>query len=455
MDVQKLQEKRTKMYTDVYTNVIPENFPVQDNLDWNFLIEYAGEDLMMTQYTYTSEKVIEILEKAREILRGDNLTGAGGHNPISLMFQQCIQNVMGSTGMIQHPEREYMLNNEYDALIKNPYDFMLERISPRLNLAYSKSEINHVFAFARYILSVHDLGAIFGSANKYIKDKYGLYSPPAGSGTHQYVPFDFLADHCRGFSHIPLDIRRQPESVIDALEALVPFCIWSGKNKVQSPLGSNMIPTHMGAYLRETDFEKFYWPTFSQIVHMTAERGQAMYIFLENDWTRFLDYLEELPMGTRLYMEYGDAQKFKDRLGKKMILSGFYPLTLLKTGTKQQCIDKAKELIDILAPGGNFCFCFDKKALKLSDVNPENYIAVMEYAIENSKYQNSGQKVSSIHKKDTIKKYHCPEFKSKYIISFEEFKKEFPPIDKRIEPFMREGYEKYTDMLRLNLIHAL
>ena len=286
-------------------------------------------------------------------------------------------------------------------------------------------------------------------------NKYGLYSPPPGSGAHQYVPFDFLADHCRGFSKIPIDIRRQPGKVLEALEALVPMCMWAGQNKVQSPLGSNLIPTHMGAYLKTADFEKFYWPTFLQVVHMTAERGQAMHIFLENDWTRYIDHLEELPMGTRLYMEYGDAQKFKDRLGKKMILAGFYPLVLLKTGTKQECIDKAKELIDILAPGGNYYFCFDKSALRLGDVNPENYIAVLEYVLENSKYENAGEQVTSTKREDTIKKYTCPEFKSKYIISFDEFKKEYPPVDERIEPFMREGYEKFTDMLRLQLVHSI
>ena len=37
----------------------------------------------------------------------------------------------------------------------------------------------------------------------------------------------------------------------------------------------------------------------------------------------------------------------------KMVLR-FYPITLLGTGTKEQCIDKAKELLDILAPGGNY-----------------------------------------------------------------------------------------------------
>ena len=45
-------------------------------------------------------------------------------------------------------------------------------------------------------------------------------------------------------------------------------------------------------------------------------------IFLEGDWTCFIDYLQELPQGTR-FTEYGDPRKFKDKLGKKMVLAVF------------------------------------------------------------------------------------------------------------------------------------
>jgi len=455
MDAKQLAKEREQIYLDLFTNKIPKRFPVEDGLSWNYLIEYAGEDLMLTQFTCTKEKAIEIAEKGMEILRGDRMFPLGGLNPVSLMFQKSRQSVMSSSGMIQHPEVEYMYEDEYDDFIKKPYDFVLERIIPRCNPAYAQGEVLCSFAFARYLLSAYEKAKEYAAASEYIREKYGLHAPPPGSGAHQYVPFDFLADHCRGFSKIHIDIKRQPEKVLEALEALVPFCMWTGENKVQSPLGSNLLPTHMGPYLNMRDFEKFYWPTFEKVVHLTAARGQTMLIFLENDWTRFLDYLQELPAGTRLFMEYGDPKKFKEKLGKKMVLAGFYPITLLRTGTKQQCIDKAKELIDILAPGGNYYFCFDKTALRLSDVNPENYVAVMEYVLENSYYDNAGEPASSIKWEDTIKNYTYPEFKSKYVINFDEYIKDYPPVDPRIEPFMREGYLKYSDMLFLRIPHAM
>ncbi|MCR3922618.1 MAG: hypothetical protein NUK65_08915 [Firmicutes bacterium] len=450
LDVKEMKEFRTKMYTDLYTGIIPERFPVHDGLAMEFLIQYAGKDLMTTQYTYTADSLIDIMEKAREIARGDRLSGGFARNPISIMFQQSIGNVMSKSGMIQHPEHSFMEVEEYDEFIKNPHDFITEKVAPRMNKGYAQGEAKRAISFAAAALASMDFNREFAIANSTMNERYGYFTPPAGSTSPQSVPYDFIADFNRGFSKIPLDMKRNPDKLEEALEAVMPYLIAQGQNKVQSPLGCNMIMTHMGVFLNKSDFEKFYWPTFHKICHICAERGQAMQLFLEGDWTRFIDHLQDLPQGTRMYMEYGDPQAFKDKLGKKMILGGFYPLTLLGYGTKQQCVDKAKEIIDIMAPGGNYFFQFDKSALNPNDVKPENYIAVLEYALENGKYSNAGELVTTAKKEDSIYKYShlYPEFKSQYLMNFDEFKQGYPPVDDRVEPLMRAAYDKYMGMIR-------
>ncbi len=449
IDAKQLKEYRTKLYTDLYTNVIPDRFPVQDSIAIEFLIQYAGKDLMMTQYSYTAPLLIEILEKAREITRGDTLAGGFARNPIALMFQRSRVMTMSKSGMIQHPEESYMNEDEYEEFIKGPHEFLLNKAIPRSYEAFNEGEVMRAINQVKAALATADINREFGIANATMIERYGYYSAPAGSVMGQSVPFDFIADMNRGFSKIPLDMKRRPEQLLEALDALVPYLVWQGTNKVSSPLGANQIMTHMATFLNVKDFEKFYWPTFYKICHICAERGQAMQIFCEDDWTRYIDYLEDLPMGTRMFMEYGDPKKFKDKLGKKMVLGGFYPITLLKSGTKEQCIDKAKELIDILAPGGNYFFCFDKSALNINDINPENYVALMEYVLENSKYDNAGQQVTTMKKEDTIKKFahSYPEFKSKYYVPFDDFKKIYPPADEKVEPLMRAAYEKYSAMV--------
>ncbi|MFZ7121585.1 MAG: uroporphyrinogen decarboxylase family protein [Eubacteriaceae bacterium] len=446
INTKKLKEFRNKMYSDLYAGIIPERVPVEDGLQIEYLIQYAGKDLMTTQYSYNSELLIELYDKIMEIARGDKLSAGFARNPIALMFQQSLGNEMSTSGMIQHPERSFMKANEYDEFIKNPYDFIIEKVEKRSNKGYAKGEVMRAFNFGKYVLSRRDTNMEFAIANSTIIERYGFFDFPLGSVGLQPIPFDFIADFNRGFSNAVIDMKRYPKKFMEAIEALMPFLISIGKTPVNDPLGSNMIMTHMATFLNRKDFEKFYWPTFFKLCHICAERGQAMTIFCEDDWTRYIDELSELPQGTRLFMEYGDPQKFKDKLGKKMILGGFYPITLLKTGTKQQCIDKAKELLDIMAPGGNYFFTFDKGALNLNDIVAENYVAVMEYVLENGKYSNAGQQVTTAKKADSIIKYShlYPEFKSKYIVSFDDFIKEYPPADKRVEPLMRAAYDRYT-----------
>ena len=126
-------------------------------------------------------------------------------------------------------------------------------------------------------------------------------------------------------------------------------------------------------------------------------------------------------------------------------------MMLLKSGTKEDCIDKAKEIIDIMAPGGNFYWRWDKSAYVLKDVNLDNYFAVMDYIREHSYYSNAGDVSMPGDKAATIrtgfaKEY--PEFKSKYIVPFEEFKAQYPYVYEESEEFMRAQYEKYTNTVQ-------
>ncbi len=155
---------------------------------------------------------------------------------------------------------------------------------------------------------------------------------------------------------------------------------WSSKQL------KTFIPLHMAPFMRESDFAKFYWPTFKKLIEALHAAGTSALLFVEHDWTRFLDYLNELPAGTHMMFEYGDPKLIKEKVGKKHIISGLYPLTLLGSGTKQQCIDKAKELVDILAPGGNYVFSYDKVAIFNHDAKPENLIAVNQFVREYAKY---------------------------------------------------------------------
>ena len=454
MNTKELQEYRKKLYTDLYTNVIPDRVIVQDGLGIEFMIQYAGKDLLTTQYCYTDELLDEIFTKAAEdLMRGDIMPAVFARNAISIMIEQSISDCMGKSGFIQHPEHCYMQPDEYDEYIKNPYDFFIEKIAPRQSKQIGKGGAYRSRAVLMRQYAQMDQNAMFGRAAAKLANNYGFHVEPPRSTSITQPPFDMIADFARGFSQIPMDMRRCPEKLKEAMVATMPFLLKWGVPGNINVLGAAKIMTHMPGFLSTKQYEEFYLPAYYDMHHIYAEQDIYIANFLEQDWTRFVDSLEDFPMGTRFYMEQGDMKKFKDTLGKKHVLGGFYPLSILRSGTKEQCIDKAKEILDIMAPGGNYYFCWDKSALSLDDINVENYVAVMEYVRDNYKYDNAGSPVDAgLKKEDTIVKglrSKYPEFQSKYVLSFEEYKKEYPPVDERAEPYMKAAYEKYLAMLPL------
>ncbi|MEG0379550.1 MAG: uroporphyrinogen decarboxylase family protein, partial [Eubacterium sp.] len=218
--------------------------------------------------------------------------------------------------------------------------------------------------------------------------KYGK-APFPNVSTLTEAPYDFMADQLRSFTGISKDIKRMPEKVLAALDAVLPIMVKAGipaPGKPANKLNRVFIPLHMAPYMNKKDFERFYWPTFKALVDELDALGYGIDLFVEQDWTRFIDYLAELPRGCCMIVEYGDPKIFKEKLGDKFILSGFYPMSLLKTGTEKECIDKASELLDILAPEGNYVFHLDKAIIRIKDLNPDNYKAVIDYVAKNGKY---------------------------------------------------------------------
>ena len=105
-------------------------------------------------------------------------------------------------------------------------------------------------------------------------------------------------------------------------------------------------------------------------------------------------------------------------------------LTILKTNTKEQCLDKAKEMLDILAPGGKFYFRTDKSPLTITDIKLENLCAVTEYVRDHGVYANAGETAGLAFNKEDYKVDPSASRKldSKYYRTWEQFKAEHPEI---------------------------
>ncbi|CAB1239469.1 uroporphyrinogen decarboxylase family protein [Clostridium sp. MT-14] len=382
-DVKTLARERTQLFKDLFDGKIPKRVPISVNFPLEFSIQYAGEDLAESQWD--TSMLEGIFEKVCENFVSDILPVQALRFPLYYTILGARNFVMSSSGFLQHPEISGLEAEEYDEFIESPYNCIMEKILPRIYTELNTNPVQRSLVMAKAFKAFYDeVNNVTALYEKLIK-KYG-YSSAGNTNGFVEAPFDFMSDQLRGFRGITGDIRRRADKVAAACEAVTPIMVKGGIPASPSKYGGTFIPLHMAPYIRTKDFEKLYWPSFKREVEELAAAGQPSLLFVENDWTRYVDYLYELPENTRMWFEYGDPKFIKEKLGKKHILTGFYPISILKTGTKQQCIDKAKELVDILAPGGKYMFGFDKAIITADSVKIENLQAVLEYVAENTDY---------------------------------------------------------------------
>ncbi|MEF9918609.1 MAG: uroporphyrinogen decarboxylase family protein [Eubacterium sp.] len=383
MDMKILTEERNQLYIDVQSGKIPKRVPINLNLDGAAALEYAGYNLNKEQYDIKYH--IKALEKAAIDFESDNL---GVTNVRFAHFYKVLgarHFVTGTDGFLQHPEISVIEPSEYDALIEKPYEFLWNKVIPRLYTELDQPWPKSSMALTKGFYTFHDTMAKIGAAKMKLAHQYGK-SDLGGPFAQTDAPFDFIADLLRSFTGISLDLRRVPDKVEAACEAILPLMLKAGAKGTPETRGATMIPLHMAPYIKEKDFKRFYWPTLKTLVEGLVKSNTAVSIFLEHDFTRYLDYIEELPEGCRLMAEFGDPKVFKDRLGDRFVLTGFYPISLLKTGTLEQVKDKAKEIIDILAPGGNYIFSLDKSILRINDVDINLYRELLNFVKEYGVY---------------------------------------------------------------------
>lgn len=377
-------KKMNRLFEDVYDGKIPERVPMFIQNDDAFAVEYAGYDLRVEQYS--TDKVIEAIDKVTADFDVDTI---GASYARLLHFYRILgakNFVQGADGFLQHPEIHTIESDEYDDLIADPFKTIYEKTLPRAYTALEGGGFAAQKALAQAFFTFYASMGKIGAALTAIANKYGKSTYNFASSAACCTPFDMLAGHLRSFTGLSSDLRRRPQKVIDACEALLPLAIKSASPPEANRYNRAFIPCHMAPFMRESDFKKAYWPTFKAYIEALDAKGISCNIFVEQDWTRYLDYLYELPERTCLYFEYGDPRIIKEKLGKKFVICGLFPVQYLKNATAQEAIDKGKEFYDIMAPGGNFILGLDKAFLRLSDCNVEVTKAFLTAMREYGKY---------------------------------------------------------------------
>ena len=375
---------RNQNFIDVYEGRIPKCIPCAVGVDGAAALEYAGKNLLLDQYN--AEIMIEAMDYVNGLFDTDTVVGFSGRLPSYYKILGAVNYQMGSDGFLQHPNIPGIEPEDYDALIADPVAVAWEKVVPKFYKELAKPAPHNMIAIVKFLYSQQAIMSKVGPAMAKLAVKYGKTTQNFMYGRTR-APFDLLADTFRSFTGVSIDIRRMPDKVLAAVEALYPLVIKMGMPKVKPSKAVRIgIALHMPTFMREKDFARFWWPSYKRQVEEFVNAGYGVNMFCEDDWMRYLDYLYDLPAGCEMQFEYGDPKVIKEKLGKKHIIQGLFPVSTLRTDTAAEVERKVKEYIDILAPGGNYVFGLDKGILRAADAKPENLQILLKTVHEYGQY---------------------------------------------------------------------
>jgi len=357
----------------------------------SFAEVYSGNNHQET--IYDAEKWLEaelaFCRAFREVdvLRNNRVWGPL-YDAIDLKTYRLPGRDLPSQSPFQFVEKEYMLADEYDLLIKNPLEFMFDKWLPRIIGEFKeRGSIRSYMAFLKGGMAQAQVAQIMKNRSLRLQEEVGMPQPMTGAFL---APFDALADALRGLSGSLMDTYRQPDRVIAACEVLtwemINFALATADPLKRYPI---FVPTHKATFMSPIQFDKFYWPSFKKTMEILIEAGYKIRAYLEGNWGHHWHHFLELPKGTVLcdIDNQGDVFKAKKEIGYHQCISGGVQASQFIIGTPEEMRERVKVLCNELGSGGGYIinggcnFPHDTKA--------ENFRAMIDAVMEFGVYDRN------------------------------------------------------------------
>jgi len=315
-----------------------------------------------------------------DVLRNNRVWGPL-YDAIDLKTYRLPGRDLPSQSPFQFVEKEYMLADEYDLLIKNPLEFMFDKWLPRIIGEFKeKGSIRSYMAFLKGGMAQAQVAQIMKNRSLRLQEEAGMPQPMTGAFL---APFDALADALRGLTGSLTDTYRQPEKVIAACDVLTSemanFALATADPFRRYPI---FVPTHKATFLSPAQFDKFYWPSFKKTMEILIEAGYKIRAYLEGNWGHHWHHFLELPKGTVLcdIDNQGDIFKAKREIGHHQCISGGIQASQFIIGTPEEMRERVKVLCDKLAPGGGYII--NGGCNFPHDTKKENFRAMIDAVME-------------------------------------------------------------------------
>ncbi len=277
--------------------------------------------------------------------------------------------------VIQAVEGEYMTADEYKDFAADPTAFWLKQYLPRsysalgplamlpdfTRISESVDTIDLLLPFAmppfqemlhKLMEAAGELMKVLGAVGQTMGTIAGEGFPSMGLNIVK-TPFDYLGDTLRGTKGILTDMYRRPKDLLMACEAYVPVLIKAivgASDRSGAPAALYVLHKGADAFMSQTQFEKFYWPTWKQVMMGLYEEGITSYLFIEGSYNNRMENLAEMPEKSLVcHFDKSDMRKAKEILSDKFIIAGNVPASLMSTGTTDEVRAYCNDLVDLYA----------------------------------------------------------------------------------------------------------
>jgi hypothetical protein len=282
---------------------------------------------------------------------------------------------LSDNAAIQAVEGEYMMADEYKEFTADPTAFWLKKYLPRAYGALGPLAMLPDFPRISESVDTIDLLLPFGSPpfqdmlHKMIKagnelmktlDSIGQTMSmiaaegfPAMGMNIVKTPFDYLGDTLRGTKGILTDMYRRPDELLAACEAYVPVlinAIIGASDRAGAPAVLYVLHKGADAFMSQEQFEKFYWPTWKQVMLALYNEGITSYLFIEGSYNKRLENLAEMPEKSLVcHFDQTDMKRVKEVLSDKFIIAGNVSPSMMTTNTVDQLRAYCDELVELFA----------------------------------------------------------------------------------------------------------
>ncbi len=389
---------------------IPDRVPV--HIPSGSIVAYnAGLTLEEVQYNY--EKIKPAWIKFLQDYDQDSASGPGFFSGKVYeildykVYKWPGHGLPSNQTMHQFVEKEYMKADEYDLFMKDPFDFGLRYFLPRSwgvfepfanvpSFSSYQGLPQRLMAMCQDPTFQKSFKAIWKASQENTKFQkveaecsqisLEMGFPPLMGGI-ALAPFDTVADMLRGTHGSVMDMYRQPEKLLEALEVITQESLESAVNMANASRSPMVfIPMHKGddVFMSLKQFEKFYWPTLRKLLLGLINEGIVPMMVIDGSYNTRLEIIRDLPRASVVWtFEQTDMFKAKEILGDSACIAGNVLAAQLYTHTPQAIKEYCRELIEVCAPGGGYILSLGSG---IDKCDPANLQAIIEAAKEYGVY---------------------------------------------------------------------